>query len=139
MLSEQTGGCLCGSFRYSFTADPIFSFSCHCRDCQRATGSVCATAFAISKNSLRMTGEWKFFSKLGDKGSEVNRGFCPNCGSRAVSTVTDRPDIYLVYAASLDDPSWFRPEMDIYTSSALPWDCMDPAIPKFELLPPLFS
>ena len=42
-----------------------------------------------------------------------------------------------VLAASLDDPSWFQPQMDIFVSDAQPWDKMDPAIPKFEQYPPL--
>ena len=136
MQTECTGGCLCGSFRYTFKADQFFSFSCHCRDCHRATSSVFASAFAVPKESLQMSGEYKFFSKLGDNGGEVSRGFCPACGSRAVSTVGKLPDHYLVYGSSLDDPSWFRPAVNIYTASALPWDCMDPSIPNFEQAPP---
>ena len=41
-----------------------------------------------------------------------------------------------VLAASLDDPSWFQPEMDVFVSEAQPWDQMDPAIPKFGQYPP---
>jgi len=37
----------------------------------------------------------------------------------------------------LDDPNWFRPQMDIFTSEAQPWDQMDPAIPKYEKYPPM--
>ena len=132
MQNEQSGGCLCGEVRYTFKADPALSFSCHCRDCQRATGSVCASAFAVPKSSLQLSGEYKYFNKLCDDGREVSRGFCPICGSRVVSMLEAFPDVYLVYGASLDDPSWFRPAMNIFTASALPWDCMDPALPKFE-------
>jgi hypothetical protein len=39
-------------------------------------------------------------------------------------------------AASLDDPSWFQPQMDIFVSDAQPWDQMDPAIVKFGQYPP---
>ena len=85
MQNEQSGGCLCGEVRYTFKADPALSFSCHCRDCQRATGSVCASAFAVPKSSLQLSGEYKYFNKLGDDGREVSRGFCPICGSRVVS------------------------------------------------------
>jgi len=41
-----------------------------------------------------------------------------------------------ILAGSLDDPSWFHPQMDIFVSDAQPWDQMDPAIPKFEQYPP---
>jgi hypothetical protein len=39
-------------------------------------------------------------------------------------------------AASLDDPSIFKPAMDIFASSAQPWDHMNPALPKFPGMPP---
>jgi hypothetical protein len=42
-----------------------------------------------------------------------------------------------ILAGSLDDPSWFRPQMDIFTSEAQQWDQTDPAIPKYETYPPM--
>jgi hypothetical protein len=41
----------------------------------------------------------------------------------------------VILAASLDDPSWHRPTTDFYTSSAQPWDFMNPALAKFEKEP----
>ena len=41
-----------------------------------------------------------------------------------------------VTVGSLDDPSWFRPQMDFFVSDVQPWDQMDPAIPKYDLYPP---
>jgi hypothetical protein len=139
MTSHFSGGCLCGGFRYEVHADPILSFSCHCRDCQRATGSVFASAFAVPREAVTLQGEYRYFTKQGDDGRQVNRGFCPTCGSRAVSTLEMLPSVYVIYASSLDDPSWFRPAMDIWVSSALPWDCMDPSVPKYPHNPDLPS
>jgi len=45
------------------------------------------------------------------------------------------PDTTNIRAGSLDDPSWFRPTMDIYTASAQPWDLMSADTPKFARLP----
>jgi hypothetical protein len=42
----------------------------------------------------------------------------------------------VLYAGSLDDPSWVRPTRDIYTDSAQPWDYLNPALPKFPKMPP---
>jgi hypothetical protein len=130
MARQFSGGCLCGGFRYDGLADPILSFSCHCRDCQRATGGTSASAFGVPKEAVKIRGEYRFYPKPSDSGRVVSRGFCPTCGSRAISTVEAFPSIYVIYASSLDDPSWFRPAMDIWVSSALPWDCMDPLVPK---------
>jgi hypothetical protein len=42
-----------------------------------------------------------------------------------------------ILAGSLDDPSWFQSQMDIFVSDAQPWDQMDSALPKYEQYPPL--
>ncbi len=132
MEDERTGGCLCGAFRYRFTGDAVFSVNCHCRDCQRATGAGHASLFAVPKEKLVMEGDYRFFNKPGESGGEVSRSFCPHCGSRAVSKLDKYPSLYLVYGASLDDPSWHKPTANLWTSSAQEWDCMDPKLPKFE-------
>ena len=46
----ETGTLLCGEIKYSFERDKIISgHHCHCKDCQRATGSGKATILVISK------------------------------------------------------------------------------------------
>lgn len=37
-MKAITGGCVCGAIRYEVTAEPIVTFNCHCRDCQKTTG-----------------------------------------------------------------------------------------------------
>ena len=62
--------------------------------------------------------------------------FCSNCGARLFGKPQVMQQFTVIFAGSLDDPSWFRPGMDIYTSSAQPWDHMDPALPKYSTYPP---
>jgi hypothetical protein len=47
------------------------------------------------------------------------------------------PELMSIMAGSLDDPSGHKPAMDIYTTSAQPWDYMNPELPKFPKMPPL--
>lgn len=67
----------------------------------------------------------------------VSRGFCSNCGARLFGIPKAMPDITAILAGSLDDPSWFRLAMNIYTASAQPWDYMNPELPKFAKTPTL--
>lgn len=60
--------------------------------------------------------------------------FCGDCGS-PVLIFNDARGVCIIAAASLDDPSEFRPGIDIYTKSAQPWDVMNPALPKYEAMP----
>ena len=69
-------------------------------------------------------------------GNEVQRGFCPSCGSPVLINNVTRA-LCILPASTLDDPSGFRPEMDIFTSHAQAWDRMDPDLPKFPEMPPI--
>jgi hypothetical protein len=130
-----TGGCLCGAVRYECTAEPLFTGNCHCRDCQRATGGAYTPALAVSAHSLKITGDVKYYESRADSGNTFSRGFCPACGGRVFGKTSGFPQFVLITAGSLDDPSRFKPAMDFFTSSAQPWDHMDPNLPKFPKQP----
>jgi hypothetical protein len=66
----------------------------------------------------------------------VTRAFCPECGCPLFIRVSARPDIVGLRVGSLDDPSEFRPEADIFVKSAQPWDHMNPDLPKHQTYPP---
>lgn len=104
--------------------------NCHCRDCQRVTGSGYASGILVPRSAVTITGNVKYYEVTADSGSTVGRGFCPNCGSRLFSKPPN-PELMGIMAGSLDDPSYFQPTMDIYTDSAQPWDYMNPDLPKF--------
>ena len=136
MKLPLTGGCACGAIRYETTAEPVVMFHCHCRDCQRASGGpftsfviVPAEAFRFSQGSLR------FHDSPSHRGGKTHRGFCADCGSPILAKTDANPDIVAIRTASLDDASWFNPQMDVWTSDAHPWDQMNPAVPKFEKYP----
>jgi hypothetical protein len=134
MTTRFTGGCMCGAVRYECGADPIAMGNCHCRDCQRATGSAFAAAVLVPVSAVQVTGEVKYYEVTGDSGGAVYRGFCPNCGARLFGKAAS-PTLISIMAGSLDNPSWFSPQADIYTASAQPWDYMHPDLPKFPGLP----
>ncbi|NJD07268.1 MAG: GFA family protein [Methylococcaceae bacterium] len=136
MTTPISGGCLCGAVRYQSSVEPLITANCHCRDCQRATGSGYAPTLFVPTDSLTVTGELKFHAVKGDSGHSVSRGFCPICGSQLCGQVELMSGLTALRAGSLDDPAAFKPTMDIYVASAQPWDHMDPALPKFDKLPP---
>lgn len=135
--TERTGGCQCGAVRYEAAGEPSFSLFCHCRDCQRASGTAFVAAMRVPATGFRITqGTPKHYASRSDAGNAVSRFFCGDCGSPLYIQVATRPDIVGLRVGSLDDPSGFRPEADIFVKSAQPWDHMDPALPKFDTYPP---
>ena len=75
------------------------------------------------------------FAGVIKSGGKTRRGFCPQCGSPIVVKPDAAPQNVAIRTASLDDPSWFKLQMDVWTSDAHPWDLMNPALPKFEKYP----
>jgi hypothetical protein len=129
-----TGGCACGAIRYEITAAPVMMFKCHCRDCQHLSGSGYAPAVLVPATAFRFTrGRPRYYFTQSAMGGRHKRGFCAECGSTITGGESDEPtELVGVVAGSLDDPSLFRPNMDIFVCDAQPWDQMDPKIQKFE-------
>ena len=129
----ETGGCLCGNIRYEFKRKDVVSAGhCHCKDCQRITGSGKATIVFIRTNDLKINNEdYKVFSVIGDDGTNVNRGFCPNCGSPIISFVTEQPQLRFIKAGSLDNSDWLKIESSFWSVSACKWDPINDSLPSY--------
>ena len=130
MGQQLSGGCACGAIRYETDADPIVMLNCHCRDCQQASGSGYAAILVVPKNTLQVRGEPRYHKSVGAGGKAVERGFCPTCGSQVLARLERMPDVLGLQAGSLDDPARYKPAMDIFTTSAQPWDHMHPDTQK---------
>jgi len=135
-MPTRTGGCLCGAVRYESDGEPQFALQCHCRDCQRASGAPHVAAVRVASADFCITkGAPKRYVAKADSGNEITRTFCGDCGTPLYVQVSTRPDIVGVRVCTFDDPSWFRPEANIFVRSAQPWDHLDPAVPQFPVYP----
>ena len=128
----ETGGCLCGNIRYEFKRKDVVSAGhCHCKDCQRITGSGKATIVFIRTNDLKINEDYKVFSVTGYDGTNVHRGFCPNCGSPIISFVTEQPNLRFIKAGSLDNSDWLKIESSFWSVSACKWDPINESLPSY--------
>ncbi len=124
MSSKQakpiTGGCSCGAVRYEISAPLIDAGICHCRMCQRFTGSVVAVFASFPAKSFRFTkGEPKYFnsSPLAD------RGFCADCGSSLAykPKIAEWSNLITIQLGSLDHPENIVPTWHSGIESQMPW------------------
>jgi len=106
-MANWTGGCLCGAIRYEASVVESSNLYCHCRMCQRWTGSVVAASAIIPKVNLGITkGEPKYYQSSGF----VERGFCQDCGSPLFfRPIKIEDDWVAVQTGTLDDPEWAPP------------------------------
>jgi hypothetical protein len=110
---------------------------CQCRDCQRRSGAGHGSYLTFTdKWNVKLKGEARHWAIAGDSGNIKTHSFCPTCGSPVYLTFTAMPDLFTVHAASLDDPSRYEPQMVTYGVRGYAWDHVDPALPKFDRMPP---
>jgi hypothetical protein len=132
-----TGSCACGAVRYESSAEPMVMLNCHCRDCQHASGGPSTSFVVVAKEAFKvLQGSLRFHQTSSEAGGQNHRGFCSDCGAPILSKPDAVPQIVAITAASLADPGWFQPAMNVWTSDAQAWDQMNPALPKFEKYPP---
>ena len=81
MPTSFSGGCTCGAIRYVGTVAPLISWTCHCRDCQRASSSAYCSVVYFPQAALTSIGESKYYEMPAARGRAISRGFCPECGS----------------------------------------------------------
>jgi len=130
--NKKTGGCLCGAVNYNFNESSVISaHHCHCKDCQKSTGSGKATIVMIPENALQMKGEIKIYTVTGTDGSHVTRGFCESCGSPLISYIEEMQGIRLIKAGSLDDSSWLKIDSNFWSSTAREWSPVDETLHSF--------
>lgn len=130
------GGCACGTIRYACSGAPLYMGNCHCRDCQRATGSAYFPAVLVRDADFTVVGgEPGWYETKADRGHAMKRAFCVKCGSPLFLKNTANMNVTILYAGSLDDPGWYAPSRDIFVKSAQPWDLMHPELPKFDAMP----
>jgi hypothetical protein len=105
MSEEMTGGCACGRVRYTARIENDEAYLCHCRMCQRATGSISIAFKNVSKEAINWHSEpdWWQSSPI------AQRPFCRQCGTSLGFAFPDSDKMDLTIA-SFDDPSRFRPK-----------------------------
>jgi hypothetical protein len=133
MTDQLEGGCACGAVRYRMTSAPLFVHCCHCRDCQRQTGSAFVLNALIETARVELLGAQPVrFAMPTDSGRPHGVYRCSTCGTAVWSEYGGVETIRFVRVGTLDDPQALRPDVHIYTRSKQPWLTLPAGVPAFE-------
>ncbi len=135
-MSEITGQCLCGSVTYRTEAEPLRMAQCHCKGCQRASGTGHMSLAFFKEADVTISGDVSSHTTVADSGNENIRAFCPTCGARMFGRNSSRAGILAITAGTADDNSWFTPQAIVYNQDKPIWDQMDGDLPTFDTMPP---
>jgi len=128
------GGCTCRAVRYRMETRPLFVHCCHCRWCQRESGSAFALNAMIEAERVELqSGQPQSITIPSEsgKGQKVSR--CPSCKIAVWSNYAGAGDAFhFVRVGTLDHPDLLPPDLHIFTESKQPWVSLSPEIPAFE-------
>jgi len=133
---EFPGRCTCGEIRYRMIEKPLFVHCCHCRWCQRETGSAFALNAMIEAKYVVLdqgVPEAVPTPSQSGKGQKISR--CPSCRVAVWSNYAGAGNaINFVRVGTLDDPDRVPPDIHIFTDSKQPWVIIPdgvPAVPEY--------
>ncbi len=130
------GGCTCRQVRYRLTSKPMFVHCCHCRWCQRETGTAFALNAMIEADRVEtLAGDVEVVDTPSNSGKGQKISRCPRCRIAVWSNYSGAGDIVrFVRVGTLDEPDRLPPDVHIFTMSKQPWVALPtgtPAVPEF--------
>lgn len=128
------GGCDCGLVRYRMRGRPYVVHCCHCRWCQRESGTAFALNAVIESERVEILGEAPErvdTPSASGKGQAIFR--CPACRVAVWSHYAGAGEkSRFVRVGTLDDPDSCPPDVHIYTSTKQPWVILPEGVKRFE-------
>lgn len=133
----KAGGCLCGMVRYKAEGEDAGNFLCHCKNCQKQSGSAFSINLVYPEAQFKPEGPISVYTDKSEAGNPVLRHFCENCGSPIFSTIPHFPGIVILKVGTLDDNSSYTPGAEVWCDSRQNWVGFEDDYPEFATNPPL--
>ena len=118
---ERVAECHCGQLKAIATGEPERVYVCHCKACQRRTGSVIHNGSRWLKTQVRIEGEHKVYARIAESGFEIRFHFCPNCGSNVFWEGDRAPEWCGITVGSFADPEFPAPTYGLFEEDMHPW------------------
>lgn len=114
----MSGACLCGAVRVRVTEPPLLAAVCHCPGCQKMSASAFSATLVVPTDGFEATGETVIG---GEHRANAHHHHCPRCKCWVFTRIEPEQGFVNLRATMLDDHAWFRPFLESYTSTRLPW------------------
>ena len=127
------GGCTCRAVRYKLLSKPMFVHCCHCRWCQRETGSAFVLNALIEPDRMQVQGQVTLVNTPSNSGKGQMVARCPSCHVALWSNYGGLGDVLrFVRVGTLDEPDRLPPDIHIFTQSKQPWVRLDDGKPAMK-------
>jgi hypothetical protein len=122
---EREAQCACGALKARLRGEPTSIVACHCRACQKRTGSVLGVGAYYLEAQVEVSGVARAFARTSDAGNLFTTHFCPNCGTSLYWASAKNPGLIGVAVGALEDPSFPKPMRSVWEESKHAWLSVD--------------
>lgn len=119
--SRRIARCCCGGLSAETDGGPAAVVVCHCRDCQRRTGSAFGAVALFPAESVRIAGATETYERLSDAGRKIAFRFCPRCGTTLWWEGERHPGKIAIAVGTFADPDFATPSRSVFNRSRLGW------------------
>jgi hypothetical protein len=133
-----SGGCMCGAVHFEVAKPLTGAVYCHCKRCQRRSGTGVAVTARTAPGSFRITAGAEHVRSFDPADGGWVKSFCAECGGQLFTTSCDDPDLVAVRMGALDEDPGIRPGAHQYVAFAPAWAPVpDDDLPRFPERVPL--
>ena len=130
-MTVHRGSCLCGQITYE-TSEELGDFGyCHCRSCQKASGSAHGANAGVRRAAFSLNDDSGHLREYESSPGKV-RAFCANCGSPLFAYLSDSPEVIRVRLGSLDTSLRKQSRAHTFVSEKAEWEVIADGLPQFE-------
>ena len=113
--------CQCGQLGVEVPGPTPAVVACHCRACQKRSGSPFGQAAYYPHDQVEVTGEARQFSRPTDAGGTFDQFFCAECGTTVFMRGTKNPDVTGIPIGLFDDAHTMQPVRSVWEDHMHPW------------------
>jgi hypothetical protein len=127
----RTAQCSCGALRVEAEGEPVAVVACHCRECQRRTGSVFGVGAYYERARIRMSGQSSVYVRDAAEGRKFRTHFCPRCGTSLCWETDRHPAQVGIAVGGFCDPDFRAPSRSVWEQTKHHWISLPPELQHY--------
>jgi hypothetical protein len=120
-MGTRIASCCCGKLNAETSGEPAFIVACHCRECQRRTGSVFGVGAYFPKSQVKLKSGGKMYVRDGQDGRKLRMHFCEDCGSTVFWELDITPNLYGIAVGTFAAPDFSSPTVSVWEENRHYW------------------
>lgn len=121
---SRTATCRGGKLSGICAGEPVRVSVCHCYDCQKRSGSVCAAQARFPADAVTISGKHHVYEHIGDSGNSASFHFCLICASTLWYHAHPHNELFAIPVGAFADKDFPAPIYSVWEGRKHPWVSM---------------